>query len=369
MQRADSAVIAAASSDGLLTRVVPLVETTRADVVESVHVGALVVADAAGKALRALGDPDLLSFPRSSLKPFQLATLARLGGIERFGFTPAEVAVMASSHSGEEQHVLAVRSILAKVGADPNCLDCGPHEPLDADAAAALRRAGQPPLSLHNNCSGKHAGMLALARLLDAPLDNYLDPQHPAQRAIREGIGDLLDLDPGQLPFGRDGCSAPAYAVPLRAMARGFARLGEPARAPSRWRSALSQIGEAMRAHPALVGGSVGRVDTDLMRLGLGLVAKGGAEGYFCIGHPRGAGLALKVLDGDAAARARHVTVTAALLALGWLEPARHEGPLAAYGPRVAVTNWAGRRVGEARPSAALQGLEPLVAETERAGG
>jgi L-asparaginase II len=359
----------------------PLVEATRDGLVESCHVGVLAVADTRGELAWSIGDPGLRTFPRSALKPFQLLTLVARGGVERFGFTSAELAIMAASHSGEPVHIQAVESVLHKIGAGPDQLACGVHAPLAAEAAAALSQAGQTPSAIHNNCSGKHAGMLALARLLDAPLDGYIEPDHPTQCAIRaclvavlglplppgkrhaatglplplgEGQGEAtglpLPLGQGQgegatdLHVGIDGCSAPAYAVPLRSMARGFALLAAPDRAPERWRSALATVAGAMRAYPELVGGTSGRTDTDLMRANPALVAKGGAEGYFCVGHPDGLGLALKVLDGDPGGRARPIAAVAAARRLGWTD-------LPAAKP---ITNWAGLCTGELRPAPAL---------------
>lgn len=337
------------TEDGVLSRVVPLVKVTRGGIVESVHVGALAVVDAGGAIVWALGDPSLLSFPRSSLKPFQLLPLIERGGVERFGFTAAEVAVMAGSHSGEEIHTAAVSSVLAKIGAPPEALACGVHPPLNPLSAERLRASGAEPNALHNNCSGKHSGMLALARLLDAPLEGYLEPDHPAQVAIRAAIHEVLEPE-GETPMGLDGCGAPAYALTLRATARGFARLGNSDHAPARWREALGRVAAAMRAHPEMVAGTHGRIDTDLMRLGARLIVKGGAEGYAGAGHPQGQGLALKILDGDAARRAGHVALLASLQALGWLNDA-DAGALATYGPIKPVTNWAGRPAGEVRPA------------------
>lgn len=329
---------------------VPLVEATRDGLVESLHLGALALADPSGELRWSLGDAHLRTFPRSALKPFQLLALVQRGGIERFGFTSAEVAIMAASHSGEPGHVATVESVLSKIDASAVDLRCGTHLPLAADAAATLARDGIQPSALHNNCSGKHAGMLALARLLDAPLEGYLDPSHPAQRAIRDCLVDVLTLDPSDLPVGLDGCSAPAYAVPLDRMARGFALLGAPERAPAGTAEGLRAIGDAMRAHPDLVGGSSGRVDTELMRLDRGLVAKGGAEGYFGVGHPDGLGLALKILDGDAAGRARSAAVVGAARRLGWVDP----GDLAEYGPGRPISNWAGHQTGQVRAAPPL---------------
>jgi len=333
------------------TSFVPLVEATRGGIVESIHVGALAVVDTDGEIVWALGDPTLLSFPRSSLKPFQLLPLIQRGGVERFAFTPAEVAVMAGSHSGEEIHVAAVRSVLEKVGASAEALACGAHPPLDAVSAERLRVERAEPSALHNNCSGKHSGMLALARLLGAPLEGYFEPDHPAQEAIRAAIVDVLE-PAGEMVTGLDGCGAPAYALTLLATARGFARLGRPDGAPARWREALGRVAAAMQAHPEMVAGTHGRIDTDLMLLNTGLIAKGGAEGYFAVGHRQGYGLALKILDGDAARRARHVALIAALQTLAWINDADVAGPLSAYGPVIPITNWAGRAAGEVRPAA-----------------
>ena len=325
-----------------------LVETTRDGLVESAHHGAVVVADAQGGVRWSVGDPALRTFPRSSLKPFQLLALVQRGGVQRFGFSPPEIAVMAASHSGEPLHVRLVESVLARIDAPPETLACGVHPPLHPGSAADLVRAGHAPSPLHNNCSGKHAGMLALARLLDAPLDGYLDPEHPAQRVIRECLIEVLRLDAADLPYGLDGCSAPAYAVPLDRMAAGYALL---ASAPGAFRT----IADAMRAHPEVVGGTSGRADTELMRRPRRLVAKGGAEGYFCAGHPDGLGLALKILDGDPSGRARSAVAVGAALRFDWLDASDLDGPLAEYAPGHAIANWAGRHTGEVRLAAELR--------------
>jgi L-asparaginase II len=328
-----------------------LVETTRGGIVESMHHGALVAVDADGQVTWSIGDRRLVSFPRSSLKPFQLLAFVARRGVERFGITSRELAIASASHSGEEVHVEAVCSLLAKIGASRDALACGIHPPMDEASAGRLEQRGERPSAVHNNCSGKHAGMLALARLLDAPLENYIDPHHPAQVVIRETLVDVLRLDAADLPVGIDGCSAPAYAVPLQNLARGFALLGAPERAPHPWQDGLTRIGDAMRAHPELVGGTTERVDTDLMRATAGgLVAKGGAEGYFGMGHTSGLGVAFKILDGDGAHRARSAVAVAAAERMGWLAAGR----LADYGPQLSMTNWAGRSTGLVRATACL---------------
>jgi L-asparaginase II len=339
---------------GMWATGVPLVETTRGGRVESVHYGAVAVVDVQGEVKWSVGPASLVTFPRSSLKPLQLLALVARGGVERFGLQPDELAVMAGSHAGEPIHVDRVLRILQKIDAPASALACGVQTPLDSSAAAELTRAGGAPSVLHNNCSGKHAGMLALARLLGAPLENYIDRDHPAQVAIRECLTDLLQVDPAELAAGIDGCSAPAYALPLRNMARGFAMLGDPAGTPMPWRAGLHAISSAMRQHPELVAGTHGRVDTELMRLGRGLVAKSGAEGYFCVGRADGSGLALKVLDGDPAARARGVATVMAARRMDWIDDADLAGPLSAFGPRLPIRNLAGRHTGEVRPAPAL---------------
>jgi L-asparaginase II len=328
---------------------VPLVEVTRGGIVESVHYGAIAVSDGQGSIVWSAGDPDLLSFPRSSLKPLQALALVARGGIDHFGLTSDELAIMAGSHGGEPIHVATVLSVLGKIDAPPEALMCGVQVPLDAAAARGLVASGAPASAVFNNCSGKHAGMLALARLIGAPLAEYIDPEHPAQRVIRDTLVDLLDLDPTQLPIGFDGCSAPAYAVSLRAMARGFALLSAPSKAPSTWQGPLETIASAMRSHPVLVGGSHHRLDTDVLQLQRGLIAKSGAEGYFCIAHPDGLGMALKIQDGDAANRARLLAAVTTVHRQGWLTDHDLATSLSEYGPELPLFNLAGRRVGEVR--------------------
>lgn len=331
----------------------PLVEVRRGDTVESVHRGALVVGDARGRVLRTLGDREMACFPRSGLKPFQLLPFLEAGGRERFALSNAELAVMVGSHGGEAVHVAAVTSVLRKVGAAASALGCGAHPPLDPSAAAAL---GGAPTPLHNNCSGKHAGMLAFAALMGWPLEGYLDAEHPVQIAIARALREVLELADDGLASATDGCSAPTYTVPLRAVATGYARLASPTAAPERWRSALEVVARAMRAHPAMVGGSAGRLDTDLMVGRGGLVAKVGAEGFFAVGGPDGTALVLKILDGDPTWRAHPVAIMAALVGLGWVDPGE-AARLRRYGPVVPVVNWAGKRTGELRPSARMSAL------------
>jgi L-asparaginase II len=268
----------------------------------------------------------------------------RAGVLERFGFGDRELAVMCASHSGEPAHVELVASMLERIGARIEDLQCGVHPPAYEPAAAALVARGEAPTALHNNCSGKHTGILALARVLGAPLEGYLEPDHPAQRAIlalcERVSDDVFDGD----KLAVDGCGIPVYATTLHRAALSFARFATLRGVDDADATALARVGAAMTAEPWYVGGT-GRFDTDLMRATGGrIVAKAGAEAVHCDALlDAGLGLALKVLDGGRRATA---PATLALLdALRVLEP-KARAALAPHA-RVAVRNVAGKVVGE----------------------
>lgn len=281
-----------------------LARVFRGDLVESLHRGAYaVVRD--GRLVRSRGDVRASVFLRSAAKPFQ-AIAALAGGVaERFSLAPEEIAILAGSHSGEAAHVRAVRSLLRKGGLRAADLRCGTHEPFDAKAAAALRRRGTEPDVRHNNCSGKHAGMLLLARALGAPTGGYLDPAHPVQRAILRSLAAFSGIDAARIAIAVDGCSAPTFAIPLVALARAFERLVAPGTGvPSDLARAAKRLRAAVAAHPLQIAGS-GRVCTELVTAApRDLFPKSGAEGVYAIGvGGRGkgaAGIAIKVDDGAA---------------------------------------------------------------------
>ncbi len=201
-----------------------LVEVWRGGRVESEHRGAIAVVDANGRVLAHSGDVLVTSYLRSSAKPFQLLPLIESGAADRFGFTDRELAVIAGSHSGEPRHLEAVQSILNKIGIGDEALQCGLHVPFNPEAAKALRVANQSASVLHNNCSGKHAGMLAQAVDRGLSTADYLDPQHPVQIGIRHRLAQLADLAFDDIGVGVDGCSAPCFALPLKHAALAFAR-------------------------------------------------------------------------------------------------------------------------------------------------
>jgi L-asparaginase II len=323
---------------------VPFVGVTRGERLESIHAVAACAADAAGNILLALGSIDEPVFLRSSAKPFITAAGVRAGTVERFGFEARELCVMSASHNGEPFHVDAVRGILAKIGATVNDLQCGTHAPSYAPAAAALAARGEAASALHNNCSGKHAGILALARVLGAPLEGYLDPQHPAQRAILTFCERVSDDVFTSATLGVDGCGIPVYATSLRNAARSFARLASLEALEPDDAAALARVRAAIVAEPEYIGGTR-RFDTDLIRAGNGrIVAKGGAEAVHASALlDGGIGLVLKVIDG--APRAAPPAAVALLRQLGALDDAQLQ-LLAAYA-RAGVTNHAGTPVGE----------------------
>jgi L-asparaginase II len=321
-----------------------LIGVRRGARLESIHAVAACASDVAGNVLLALGTIDEPVFLRSSAKPFITAAGVRAGTVERFGFDDRELAVMSASHSGEPFHIAAVRGILAKIGATADDLRCGVHSPLYAPAAAALRANGEAPSTLHHNCSGKHAGILALARVLGAPLEGYLDPGHPAQRAIlalcERVSDDVFTAD----NLALDGCGIPVYATSLRNAARSFARLATLEQLDPRDAGALARVRAAIVAEPDYIAGTQ-RFDTDLVRAGNGrIVGKAGAEAvHACALLDGGIGLVLKVVDG--AARAAPPAALALLRQLGALDEAQTR-VLQAHA-RAVVSNAAGTVVGD----------------------
>lgn len=302
---------------------VPFVHVLRGDLVESLHRGHLVVADPGGALRVCLGDPDFPTFLRSAAKPLQAIPVVEEGCADRFGLEDRELALLTGSVSGQEFHVAAVRSILSKVGLDEAHLACGVHRPSHAPTAKALQEAGDPFLSVHNNCAGKHAAMLALCVHRGWDPDGYIRFEHPVQQLILGVVADMCGVDRAAVGVGTDGCGVPVFRVPLRHAARAYARLADPdgddAVRPNR-AAAIRRLIAAAVAHPEMVAGD-DRVCTEAMRLGGGrFFAKTGAEASYGIALlDRGLGVALKVEDG--AARALDPTVVDVLLQCGALRP------------------------------------------------
>lgn len=339
----------------------PLVELTRGGIVECVHYGAMAVVDAQGRLLASAGDPDLVTFPRSSMKPLQVLPFVERGGVEHFGLTPEELAIMCASHSGTDEHVRVLKSIHAKVGIHEGDLQCGVHWPMDKDTADALRARGEEPTSYRHNCSGKHSGMLAHATLRGAPRDSYLEIAHPIQQSILQAVAEMCDWPLQDLVIGTDGCSAPVFALPLRNFALGMARLSDPRELEEKRRVACEKICAAMSSFPLMVAGP-GRIDTVLMRVMHGLaVVKGGAEGYQMLALLPGAlgpgsagvGVAFKFSDGDPSRRATHMLLYSLLKSMGFEKEMASE-EFAPFTQSV-LHNWRGLDIGEIRIAPGLR--------------
>jgi L-asparaginase II len=332
----------------------PLVEVKRGALTESRHRGHVVAVEPDGTIVAYAGAPETVTFLRSSAKPFQSLPLLVSGAADRFGFTDEEVVLACASHNGEPIHTQIVMSILKKIGLGPEALQCGAHEPYGVEAARELRERGEAPNALHNNCSGKHAGMLALALHWGAPIETYHKPEHPVQIAVGKTIASFTDIPIEDLAVGTDGCAVPVFGVTVKAMALSYARLVSPP--PSfdeATRNACSRIARVMNAYPELVGGASNRLDTEIMKATPGrVVSKVGAEGVYTAGvnpceeWPKGLGLALKIEDGDDR-RARPTVVVEALRQLGVLRD--HSLEAVARYAFFPVLNSPGEIVGEIR--------------------
>ena len=294
-----------------MTALVPVATARRGGLAESHHFAAAVAVTPTGEAVARLGDPDYATFSRSAVKPFQALPLLLAGGGERFSLDAADLALVCASHSGRPEHAERARSLLERGGFTVDDLLCGAHLPFDSEARQALVASGEEPSPLHNNCSGKHAGMLLACRALDLPAADYVDPGHPLQREIAETLALFAGLEADAMGVAVDGCSAPTFHLPLVALARAYAALVAPELSPAvaargeAMVSACRRIVEAMTGEPEMVAGP-GRFTTRLMRATGGrLLGKEGAEGVYAIGvrGPVALGVALKIADGGERAR------------------------------------------------------------------
>ncbi len=325
----------------------------RNDRVESVHRISAAVVDGSGDLAFSTGDPQLRTYFRSSAKLLQAIPFIESAGDEVFGLTPGEVAVIASSHNGEKMHTDAVYSILSKIGLKEEDLFCGPHEPINPAAAEALRAAGRKPTSVHNNCSGKHAGILALCVLNGWPVKGYQLAGHRAQERIFGVIAEATDQRVSSIEYGTDGCGIPTFYLSITQMALAYSRLMAWAKQGGERGRAVEKIIGAIREEPLMLDGT-GGFSTDLAKATSGrIIGKVGAEGLFCIGVPReGLGIAIKVEDGNRRATSAAAVETLkalGLLAEGELESlSRHHRPV--------IANHQGAIVGNLSPEIHFKG-------------
>jgi L-asparaginase II len=321
---------------------VPMIELWRGDMLESLHLGHAVICDAAGAVIEAWGNPSAVIFPRSSCKMIQALPLLESGA--GADVSQARLALACASHQGASRHVNLAADWLAELGLGEADLRCGVHEPRDRAEMERLIRARERPCQLHNNCSGKHAGFLALAQHLGGGPE-YVEIDHPVQRAVRAAFEEVTGEDsPG---WGIDGCSAPNFACTLRGLATAMARFAAASEAGDARARAMARLRQAMVRHPELVAGE-GRACTELMRAMDGVAIKTGAEAVFVAILPdRQRGIALKIADGGS--RAAEAAIVALLAREGALDP-RHPAALARLGGR--IRNWRGIEVGETRRAA-----------------
>ncbi len=312
------------------------------DHIENIHYGSVAVVNSSGKLLHSVGDPNHVTFSRSTIKPFQATPFITGGGMAEFKLTLEEVALICSSHSGEAFHVACAQSILAKAGLTSSQLQCGCHVPMYFGATGKRPAEGEEFSVLHNNCSGKHIGFLAWCAMNDKLTETYLHPEHPLQVAIRRSLSIWCDERPENFLLGMDGCSAPNYALPLQKLALGYARL-----ASLKGGGTAKTLFDAMTLHPDYVSGT-DRHDLAFMQQGKGdWVAKIGADGVQLIGiRSAGIGIAVKISDGDQRAV---ITATVEVLRQLGLVSDLSETPLARW-VEPKLNNAMGIQTGRVKP-------------------
>lgn len=344
----------------------PVFKLTRGNIVESIHFGAIAVVDSSGHLLAWYGDPKTITFMRSSAKPLQALPFIENGGDQSFHLTSREIAIMCASHLGTDEHVEVIKGIQGKVGVQESDLLCGTHLLSDLETVEAMRMRGELVTPNRNNCSGKHTGMLAHARMRGFPIADYINPEHPVQKTILQSLAQMCGMQVDQVELGTDGCSAPNFAIPLSNAALGFARLCDPHSLSPERAAACRRITSAMIANPVMVRGE-GSFDTRIMQVcSRRILAKSGAEGFLALGIMPGAiaaespgiGIAIKVSDGDLSTRdsdghfhnrARPAVALEVLNQLGYISEKELES-LSEFGPVNPVKNERKIVVGEAHP-------------------
>lgn len=325
-----------------------LAKVIRGETIESIHRGHIIVLDGDGNEVFTLGDPDFVTFFRSAAKPFQAIPFLLSGAAKRFGFSENEIALACASHSGEKIHVEIAEKMLSKIGLSEADLRCGSHYPFHLESMHNLIRANVKPNQLHNNCSGKHAAMLAFAKQIGADLQNYEHIENPIQQQIFQTISDFTETPKDEIKLAIDGCAAANFGLSLRGMARSFAKLVFPAEDfDDELREACRRIVSAYMSYPELIGGTE-RLDTLVMQSAhRKMICKVGAEGLWLCGilpspkWKRGLGIALKIEDGEDL-RARTVVGIELLRQLEILV----EEDLSELSP-MPIKNWRGDLVGK----------------------
>ena len=346
---------------------VPLTRVYRGTHVESVHRGSIAVVDSRGNLVAFAGDPGHRTCLRSAAKPFQAIPLLEYGGLEEYELTQEEIALTCASHGGEPHHISTAAALLRKGEFDEEDLLCAAHLPYDDKAAADLRASGEPASPLHNNCSGKHAGMLLATQVMDVPSSNYVEPDHPVQVLMRATLADFADISPDDIPMAIDGCGVPAFFLSLYRSALAYARLMSGA--IERYAASGTAVVDAMTGFPHYVAGNWSMTTPLMAAFGGELLAKEGAEGFYtmalapslcaeltgrlALADDVAVGIAMKIDDGSME-RGRNPAILRLLELLGLdlaarpqLQPYRH-WPL---------RNHAGTLVGDVRAEFELEVL------------
>lgn len=328
-----------------------LVEMYRGNAVENIHRGSLCAVDPLGRLIAEAGDIDAQIFPRSAIKSIQALALFESGAAEKFDLNDEELALACSSHHGEDIHTSKVIRFLEKLGLSAADLECGPQMPSNRAARSALLKSGSNASALHNNCSGKHAGMLAVALALNAPTKNYVDISHPVQQLVRKVGEDVLGCDFSLARCGTDGCSIPTWQAPLKNFAMAFSRIAAGSLSSDTLNHGAERLVTAVMNNPYLIAGQ-DVFDTKAMEIFQGaLMIKVGAAGVFCGMLPeRKIGFALKCDDGDM--KAAEVMVAALLLQIG--QPNAAQSAFLRARANVQMTNAAGNDVGVLKPAGSL---------------
>lgn len=310
-----------------------ILEYTRAGHVENIHRADVVAVNSRGDILKEAGNGRLPMFWRSAAKPFQALAFVKNGGLEKYGLNDRELAFLVSSHSGEPFHVELVRGILTKLGLTTDALNCGAARPMSGRANVELIKRGERPQAVHNACSGKHSQILALCQMMGLPVEDYIKPDHPAQKVIFRHVAMASCMPEDKLEIGIDGCGVPVFYLPLDHMARAYARLGSPDKGEwGEYEAAARAIRDAMAAHPDALAGT-GRIDTEISRITGGrVIAKIGADAVYCMAvKDEDMGIAFKVEDGDYGAV--NPAVMAVLKYMDILTRDEYEQLLAKYPP------------------------------------
>lgn len=325
-----------------------LVEKRRGDLTENIYRGSYVIVDTKGTIHETLGDAEKIIYPRSAIKPIQAIPFVESGACDEYGCSDIEIALACASHNGEDSHVKAVQTWLERIGLSEQDLECAAHDPMRLKTALELAGKGQKPSRLHNNCSGKHAAFLSLAKKLNVPTKNYIKFHHPVQQSWLGTLEMLSQMMLNHAPKGIDGCGIPQLGMPLGNLALAMAHFGAPSNLPDKRAEACLRIQKAIHENAYYIAGTERFCSAANQALGGKALIKIGADGVYAACIPEhNIGIALKIDDGNSEAA---TLVMAHLLkkcnVLG-IEPAKELSNYLAPN----VTNWAGLNVGEYTPT------------------